>query len=666
LIAVLLLVQILAVLGDGGTCAASKSLLMDLLEVVPTKTNHTAISQCEEQLEQLRDAVQEERFWALRAVDASGEGISDFIIGKRQWLGNQFACRSVNKLVHQELIRDHPLPIVDLSPFTLDYMVAYIAANSPYRVVPPFRPDPMLHIGLCLPQACGIAEVESLVRRALVKGTSFRRWEMQPQLAHVKRLELRPDFYESRTVRMLAILVGVTLLLGVLATSGLHRYSQYLACFDLASNWERAWQPVDPRQENTAINGIRVVTAFALVGVHIIWYKYFTVDASLEMLDKIGRITLHHNYWPNMVDFFFVISGYLMVTKFLGDEQLQRDIAGDGLWGNGRRFLRLVMHRYWRLAPMQLVVIMAGVVAVEYQRQVSVTEITEPTDLRCSRHWLRNMLFVQNLFPVTELCGSWTWSLACDMQLHVLALLLLFAHTRHPRTVRGISCVLVVLSMIFPVIMMHLVEVGPTFEDLFYTGEWSYVCPIPRLLGYITGGAYAYSRVKGLATPLETIVPGGWIRLVLAGGLLWCIQLFISDQLIGAGIRFGVMSVMRALVASFASHLIVCSAKKDTSDDSNAPTRWFLAVLQSEHMQRMSRFTYAIYLLNPAVISWFYHSFTGNVHPDTSMLILLFIAESVVIYILAIGITLLFEMPYNRFISLLDSSKSSKRIGENT
>ncbi|KAH8380944.1 hypothetical protein KR200_001234, partial [Drosophila serrata] len=664
LFAVLLLAQILAAQGDGETCAASKSLLMDLLEVVPTKGNHTAMSQCEGQLEQLRDAVQKERFWALRAVDASGEGISDFIIGKRQWLGNQFACRSVNKLVHLDLIRDHPLPIVDISPFTLDYMVAYVEANYPYRVVPHFRPDPMLHIALCLPQTCGISEVESLIRQALVKGTSFRRWEMQPQLAYVKRPELKPDFYKSPTVRMLAILLSITLLLAVLATSGMHRYSRYLACFDLASNWVRVWKPVDPRQENTAINGIRVITAFALVGVHVIWYKYFTVDPSLEMLDKIGRITLHHNYWPNMVDFFFVISGYLMVTKFLGDEQLQQDIAGDGLWGNVRRFLRLVMHRFWRLAPMQFLVVLAGVVAVEYQRQVSVLEITEPTDLRCKRHWLRNMLFIQNLFSVTELCGSWTWSLACDMQLHILALLLLFAHTRHPKAVRGISCILVVLSMTLPLIMMHLVEVGPTFEDFFYTAEWSYVCPIPRLLGYVTGGAYAYTRLKGLDTPFETIVPSGWPRLVLGGGLLWFIQLIISEQLIGVGIRFGIMSILRALVASYASHLIVCATKKDTSDDLYAPNRWLLALLQSEHVQRMSRFTYAIYLLNPAVISWFYHSFTASVNSDTSMLILLFIAESVVIYILAIGITLFFEMPCNRLISLVINPRPLESKGE--
>ncbi|XP_017029972.1 nose resistant to fluoxetine protein 6 [Drosophila kikkawai] len=670
LIAVLLLVQVLAVLGDGQTCAASKSLLMDLLEVVPPRGNHTAMSQCEKQLEQLRDAVQKDRIWALRALDASGEGFNDFIIGQSQWLGSQFACRSTNQLIHQKLIREDPRPIMDLSPFPLDYMVAYIQAYSPYRVIPPpIRPEPMLHIGLCVPQTCGIAEVESLIRRALVKGTSsFQRWEMQPQLAYTKRPKLSPDFYESRAVRILAAVVSITLLLGVLATSGLHRYSRYMACFDLASNWERAWQPVDPRQENRAINGIRVITAFALIGVHVIWYKYFSVDPSLEMLEKIGTMSVNHNYWPNTVELFFVISGYLTVTKFLRDEQLQRDIAGDGLWGNGRRFLRLVMHRFWRLAPMQFVVMVTAVVAVEYQRQVSVMEISEPTDLRCHRHWLRNVFFVQNLFPLKELCGSWTWSLACEMQLHILALVLLFGHTRHPRSVLGITCMLAIVSLLFPAVMTHLFEVGTTFEDFFNTGEWSYVCPLTRLLGYLTGCAYAYTQVKGLDTPFEMIVPGGWIRGFLGGGLLWLIQLFISDQLAVGIILIGLLSVLRVLVAAFASYLMVCSEKedtKDTNDDLYAPIRWLLTVLQSEHLQRMSRFTFAIYLLNPVVIVWFYHSFSASFNPDTSLLILLIIAESVVTYILAIGVTLLFEMPYNRLTSLVIKSSSLQRQGKN-
>lgn len=241
------------------------------------------------------------------ALDASGEGFADFMIGKSQWLGSQFACQSVNKLIHQEMTRNQPRPILELSPFTLDYMVAYIQANSPYRVLPPIRKDPLLHIGLCLPSTCGIAEVESLIRRALVKGSSFQRWEMQPQLAYAKRPELRPDFFESRSVRLFATVVSVTLLLGVLATSGLHKYSRSLACFDLAANWQRVWQPVNPRQENRAINGLRVITAFALIGVHVIWYKYFSVDPSLELLDKMVSMTLRHNYWPNMVEIFFVI-----------------------------------------------------------------------------------------------------------------------------------------------------------------------------------------------------------------------------------------------------------------------------------------------------------------------------------------------------------------------
>jgi len=62
-------------------------------------------------------------------------------------------------------------------------------------------------------------------------------------------------------------------------------------------------------------------------------------------------------------------SGYLTVLNFLKDEQLQQEIAEDGFWGNGRRYLGQFIHRYCRLAPLEFVVLLAGVVMMEFQRQ---------------------------------------------------------------------------------------------------------------------------------------------------------------------------------------------------------------------------------------------------------------------------------------------------------
>ncbi|KAH8420447.1 hypothetical protein KR009_010512 [Drosophila setifemur] len=666
LLQVLLLIPILGVLSDGdvGSKCEAKSLLQDLAEVV-AQNQSVALTKCGEQMLALKDALHEQRAWALKAQDASGEGFSDFMMGHSMWLGSRTTCGGVNEPLISDMTENPRHLLRELAPFPFDYLVAYVHPNSTWHLSVCTQNESLLHIGLCLPRSCETGQVEELLRGALSQGSSFRRFGMDPQLVYAKRPEFRMEFFESSTVRLFLALLGGHLLLSVLATAGLARYSRILACFDLSSNWQRAWQPVNFRQENAAINGLRVVSAFALLGVHIIWYKQFAGDPSVLLLEKVVAMSMRHTYWPIMVEIFFVISGYLTVSQFMRDEQLQQEISRDDILGNGRRFLGQVLRRFLRLVPLQFVTMLLGVVGVEYHRQVSLLHVTLPHDEICRRHWLRNLLFIQNLFPVVELCGSWTWSLACDMQLHILATLLLFLHTRHPRLVRWLAGVLLVVSVLQAVLLMEIFGVQSNFGAFYQAGEWFYVSPVLRLLAYIVGGAYGYTQVRALTPPLDLILPTWWSKLGACLGTGWLLSQVWADQLPAASLLSGAMVAVRLLVATLASHLILCGSTQmaggDAGKDCAPPIRFLLAVLQSEQLQRISRFTYAIYLLNPLVIMWFYHSFTGGVNADTTMLIVLTVGHSGICYFLAIVVTLLFEMPISRLCSLLTSSRSPKR-----
>ncbi|KAH8354797.1 hypothetical protein KR084_008098 [Drosophila pseudotakahashii] len=660
MLVVLLLIQIIAVLGDGRECG-SKSLLKDLVDVIPRRLQNTtlSLSKCEEQLAGLGKAWQDQQSWALKALDASGEGFSNFMMGQSTWLGNQFTCRAVNEPMLLDMTDNNLRLLREVSPIEFHYMVAYMESNSPWQLQVSIKQNPLLHIGLCVPRSCGVPEVEQLIRRSLAAGGSFRCWDMDAKLVYVKKPELQPHFFESGAVQMLLLVVGGTLVVTVLGLTGLAQQSRILACFDLASNWQLAWKPVNPNQENRPINGLRVFTAFSLIGVHVIWYKYFSVDPSVEMLGKVVSMTMRHTYWPSMVEIFFVVSGYLTVLNFMKDEQLQREIASDGFWGNGRRYLGQFIHRYCRLAPLQFVVILAGVVMMEYQRQVSVLHITDPQDELCRRNAMRNLFFIQNMFPIAEMCGSWTWSLGCDMQLHMLAMLLLFGHTKRPKLVRWLTHLLLVVSALISTVLMEVKEVGSNFEALYHTNEWSYMSPLIRMLAYIIGGSYAYTHVKGLAMPFDLVMASRWVRL---GSLLlvgWLARQVTMDRLPATSVIVTFMVILRVMVTTLASHLIICGTRSDTSD-CRAPTRWLLALLQWEPVQRISRFTYAIYLLNPIVIMYFYHSFSNEVSSDNTMLLLLTISCSAVCYVMAIVVTVLFEIPYNRLINLLTNSMKKK------
>ncbi|XP_022227468.2 O-acyltransferase like protein [Drosophila obscura] len=638
---IFLLIKVLAVMGEGWPWE-TKSLLVDIVQTVPKSSTNVTMSQCEKHLLQLGDGWQGQQFWALKALDASGEGFSNFMMGQSLWLGSPATCRAVNEPVLTQLAARQSRLLLDVAPFAFDYQVAYIRARSPWQLSVSLRDDPMLHIGLCLPSSCSTPRVERLLRQALITGQSFQRWQMRPQLEYAKKPQLRQDFYNSRTLYLLLGVTAGTLLLTVLAISGLAGNSRILACFNVSANWQRLRQEVNPSQENSVINGLRVYAAFTLLGVHVIWYKYFSSDSSAEMLDKVVKLTMKHTYLPLVVEVFFVISGFLTVTNFLRDEKLQQNIARDSLGGNVHRYFRQLLHRFLRLAPLQFVVLLIGTLSMEYHRQVSVFHIIDAMDLHCHQHWHRQVLFIQNLYPILEMCGNWTWSLACDMQIHMLALLLLFIHTSHQRVVRCLVVLLLAGSAVYTVVMMKILNVGGNFESLFHTGGLFYVNPIVRMLSYIVGAAYGYSHARGCPTPFDQVLPNRWAKLGLA-----CVLVGLSYPVVGTSQASSSLVIaifllfLRLLFASGVSHLIKRGAKSDTSEP-YAPTRWLLALLQASSIQRASRFTYAIYLLNPIVILNFYFSLSSGISSDAAMIFLLTVADSVTCYVLAIGLPLFF------------------------
>jgi hypothetical protein len=48
----------------------------------------------------------------------------------------------------------------------------------------------------------------------------------------------------------------------------------------------------------------------------------------------------------------------------------------------------------------------------------------ENIEENCKKYWWRNLLFIQNLYPLEESCMSWSWYVATDFQLFILASIL--------------------------------------------------------------------------------------------------------------------------------------------------------------------------------------------------------------------------------------------------
>lgn len=65
---------------------------------------------------------------------------------------------------------------------------------------------------------------------------------------------------------------------------------------------------------------------------------------------------------------------------------------------------------------------------VTYNQTVITPTLTD--DVNCNKYFYRNLLYVNNFYPLSEMCMMWSWYLANDFQFYVVVIILLLLSTR--------------------------------------------------------------------------------------------------------------------------------------------------------------------------------------------------------------------------------------------
>lgn len=82
------------------------------------------------------------------------------------------------------------------------------------------------------------------------------------------------------------------------------------------------------------------------------------------------------------------------------------------------------------LTPPYLVVVALTAFTSFYLRDKSQYWLVEHNDLNCPNYWWRNVFYIQNMYPLNEMCMSWSWFLSADFQCFCLTSLLLVVYTK--------------------------------------------------------------------------------------------------------------------------------------------------------------------------------------------------------------------------------------------
>ncbi|XP_050100835.1 O-acyltransferase like protein [Anopheles aquasalis] len=439
--------------------------------------------------------------------------------------------------------------------------------------------------------------------------------------------------------------------------------NQILGCFDVGPN-AASILSVDPASEDSlsCVHGLRLYSLLWTILVHT-YLQLFAVSEN-----RFGRKIAERSFLYQLVgnasfsvDTFFFISGLLIVYLYLKSvskpspsAQRQKAAASGGADGNGnaghtslagatRKTGLSILYRYLRLTPVYWFTIVANEVILKwtYDRSVFTPGIID--HITCDRFWWRNILYINNWFTFGEMCMVWSWYLANDMQFYVIAIVLLMLSSRHFRVAAGMLFVCLggswLLSMYFSLHYRYTHKVADPFEsfDILYDKPWQRIGPY--IVGMITG-YILYRRPKA-----PKIVPP--LRL-----LLWTLSTGILIALI-FGVWNGELSVQwTALYVSVGHTAWGLALMWITLSCCWGYSSFVNGLLSYRGFFPLSRLAYCTYLIHPVVMMATSFQLEAPMHLQHVLIITAFFGNAVISFLIAFGMSLMFEAPVIKLLKL--------------
>ncbi|XP_063698043.1 nose resistant to fluoxetine protein 6-like [Culicoides brevitarsis] len=657
--------------------------------------------QCHNELEMIQHGVNTKEIWAVKvgqcheimfydtrpnkdnnqsvhaAIDASAKPSSGFIWGNNFWFGSQKGCESLNKPLSLTLASHFPRitksTLKDaVAPFPMKYFVVHAKHQSPWQFEVKFLEENILQLGLCLPISCEKHEIFNLTQTYFdARQDDFQIfYEMAVDVLEVKDLEVRENFMWKRSVVMLLTILGVTALLHYLSyllkdnmdifaeskhderiLAQTSRKERILTSFNIEKNLETIFNSNLERETFPVIGGLKTICSLVIVVFHVQWFKFFTLDNPYIFFHNAEQV---HYQWianaPLLVDFFFVISGFLLGYNYLKNAKQNAQIRENSFFQNVKMFLKLVAKRYVRLTPVYLIVMFLTEIGTSYVADVSIFRIHERTDLTCQRFWWRNMLYIQNFFPHEELCANWTWSTACEMQYFVFFTLIYFIYAKNPKVGKSIFFLAAGSALATASYFTIKHNFQPSFDVLYASGTDLYISSLTRAAPYFVGIMSGY---------IVMFYRNNQIFNKSQSQIVWCLAVLTFVLCMHSTTFRRPGEFISILTLVFARWLFAFANAWVLIASSLGYGNWFTRFLSHKYFIYFSRTTYSFYLINPLLISMIYGLADAGTHSDTAMGIIVTLGVCFVTYALSLLFSVSFEMPYCKLLNYRAPNKTS-------
>ncbi|CAO1315794.1 unnamed protein product [Diamesa hyperborea] len=634
--------------------------------------------ECSEHLKIIKNGLENNEIWASKVKDASGNAKSGFVWGNNFWLGSLRACNLLNNppkiYLAASKVRNGWANLTEIgSKIPLDYRMFYVKHASNIQFDPATRDKSILHIGLCLPKSCNNHESFQMAQ-TIFHSSNF---DESLQLGNIlllstKTLHIRDNFWSENFVIIFTSILMVFVMINIIGSFYItlknksrsklldeelkiiqnnhgintndpiieqrlkpNKLEKFCECFSILGNFRFIMSNELSNSSIPSIHGIRSIAMLWIMIGHVYIYGLSTIDNIQFIFAYAEKWILQPIFSAAIsVDTFFVISAFLMSYLFF-EKQKTKPTKNFTV-----AFFKSIINRYIRLTPSFMIVMLIGIVLSIVQNDTSQFMMAENIEENCKKYWWRNLLYIQNFYPLTEMCLSWSWYLATDFQLFVFSTMLLILSLKYKKSAVAFAIILVIVSCIHSGYIGYKHAFGFSLDSQYSSIDVLYTTPYSRVGAYMAGlwtGHYL-SKVNRQWSLSKISIGIGWFVAVTTTTNLVYVQHFREPNLL-IGSLFAAFA--RTLWAFAICFMILATSMHDSFAANLLKSKFFLPI---------SRMSYAVYLLNPIVL--FLVSFGCDIsfHLDFYTLFIYTSGFYVMTYIVAFVFMIIFENPILMFI----------------
>ncbi|XP_072399233.1 nose resistant to fluoxetine protein 6-like [Diabrotica undecimpunctata] len=621
-------------------------------------------TECRRQSEKYILDLQEFQEYALKMYDSTAKLPSGILNGNINQLGDFDMCLNANS-IQRNIQGKYCLAAMEVQTPRSPYLAGLyqlIHAHHHFRSkledpghrVPRFS---SINWALCVPSVCTPKDVEMGLKKYvehILNGTEIEvRYEVDSSMCQEKReTEYPTSFFITLYILGAVILWEFCATLYDILAIG--EKNKWVMAFSFKENLISNLSLERPAGDIEAVHGIRCLNAILLLASHKSMAAFFQPAPNrTTYVEFIGRpFSVVGRAASLYTDPFIMISGMLTTYSLLGKLNKTQKL----------NIFEEYITRLIRIVPTFAALIAFCTFILPHLDSGPMWNlvVTHHSDI-CKQHWWRNLLFIHNYFGFKDMCLTHTHHLGIDTQLFFASPFLIYLIWKWPRkgTAALLTIALVSTIMRYTVSytrkLSNYVHFGTSVQQLFDTADYMYILPAHRATVYIMGIFLGYIlRNSSNITLNKTQVNVGNALAILT----FCVSFF------GASFMGNIDYVYNAQDAAWyaaVSPILWCFS-----------FAWIIFVWQlgykiiagyifsNKIFLLWTKISYTVYLTQFPV--YFYNvGITRSSNETNFFWVVLNLTEYACVVLIAIILTLTFEIPFQKVRNLYLKKKCSRR-----